>query len=154
VPVTGTQICDQYDAPSIPPGYDKHGCWTPTEYFEAPPEVIPPVDAAAPKLLLRASGTEPMGIEGTLYFIRAVSPTVRIVLARQWEWPSLDQRVPPGAYQVTIYARTCDANCGYLDPSMLSCTVDLLAEPSTTYTIRYHVPNGMSSSAATCEVAR
>jgi hypothetical protein len=152
-PLTGVQICDQYDAPSIPPGYDTNGCWAPTEYFEAAPEVIPSVDVSAPTLLLQASGTAPMGTEGTLYFIRAVSPTARVVLERKWEWPSLEQRIPPGAYQVTIYARTCDANCGSLDPSMLSCTVDVLAEPSMTYTIAYDVSSGIDAGAS-CRVDR
>jgi hypothetical protein len=152
-PLTGVQICDQYDAPSIPPGYDTNGCWAPTEYFEAAPEVIPSVGVAAPTLLLQASGTVPMAIEGTLLFIRAVSPTARVVLERQWDWPGIEQQVPPGAYQVTIYARTCDANCGSLDPSMLSCTVDVLAEPSMTYTIAYDVSSGIDAGAS-CRVDR
>ncbi len=148
------QICDQYDAPSIPPGYDENGCWAPTEYFEAAPEVIPVVGLGAATLLLGATGTAPMGIEGTLFFFRVVSPTARVVLERQWQWPSLEQRVPPGSYQITIYARFCDANCGYLDPSMLSCTVDILAEPSMTYAIAYNVTSGVDSPGATCGVDR
>jgi len=135
----GVQICNHYDDSPIPPGYDANGCWAPTEYFERAPEVIPEVDAVAPVLRIEATGDAPMGIEGTLYFVRVVSPTGRVVLEREWDWPSLEQKVPPGAYQVTVYARACDANCGTLDPAMLSCTVDILAEPSMTYAMTYRV---------------
>jgi hypothetical protein len=135
----GAKICDQYDASPMPPGYDSNGCWTPTEYFERAPEVIPEVGVGAPLLRLEASGPTPMGIEGTLFFIRVLSPTAKIVLDREWEWPSMKQKIPPGAYQVTAYARTCDANCDFLDPTMLSCTVDLVAQPSMTYTMTYTV---------------
>lgn len=135
----GVMICEHYDDSPIPPGYDANGCWSPTEYFERAPEVIPEVDAVAPLLRIEASGDVPMGIEGTLYFVRVVSPTGRVVLERDWEWPSLEQKVPPGAYQVTAYSRACDGNCDQLDPTMLSCTVDLLAEPSMSYTMTYRV---------------
>jgi len=135
----GTMICNHYDASPIPSGYDSNGCWVPSEYLERGPEVIPPVEATAPTLRIEASGTAPMGIEGTLFFVRVMSPTSRIVLEREWQWPSMEQQVPPGSYQVTAWARTCDGNCDLLDPPTLSCTVDLLAEPSFTYTMTYEV---------------
>jgi hypothetical protein len=135
----GPSICNQYNAPSIPVGYDEDGCWHPDEYYEAPPEVIPTVGEGAPRLRIDASGPRPMGIEGTLFFVRVTSPTARVVLERTWEWPELEQEIPPGAYQVTAYARTCDGNCELLDPTMLSCTIDLVAEPSGTYTMSWEV---------------
>ncbi len=135
----GPQICDQYNAPTPPPGYDENGCWEPAEYFERAPEVIPSVAPSDPLLRIEATGQAPMGIEGTLFFVRAMSPTARIVLEREWMWPSLDQQIPPGAYQVTAFARTCDANCDYLDPTIISCTIDVVAEPSFTYTMSYDV---------------
>ena len=49
----------------------------------------------------------------------------------------MEQQVPPGAYQVTAYFRYCDGNCNLLDPTTMSCTVDILAEPSFTYTMTY-----------------
>ena len=147
-PRIGVQICETELANAV--GRDKNGCWFPGNYFEAPPEVIPQVKPGAPLIRLLTSGQAPMtSLEGTLFFIRAVSPIDRVVLARQWTWPGMEQRVPAGAYQVTIYARPCDANCGNLDPTVLSCTVDMLAEPATTKTIRYHVDD---DSKVTCEL--
>lgn len=133
----GVQICEHYDDDPIPPGYDENGCWSPTEYFERAPEVIPEVDDSAPVLRIEAAGDIPGGIEGELFFVRAISPTGRIVLDRDWEWPGMDQQVPPGAYQVTAYLRYCDGDCSKLDPPVRSCTVDILAEPSFTYTMTY-----------------
>ena len=145
-PGGGVQICNQHDASPIPPGYDSNGCWGTSDYFGRPPEVIPEPGPAAPLIRIEGSGTAPLGIEGTLFFVRAVSPSGTVVLDREWEWPSLEQSVPPGAYQVTAYARSCDANCDYLDPPAFSCTVEILAEPSMTYTMTYLVGNGASVS--------
>jgi hypothetical protein len=146
----GVMICEHYDDDPIPPGYDENGCWAPTEYFELAPTVIPEVDDVAPVLRIEATGDVPAGIEGQLFFVRAISPTGRIVLDRDWEWPGMEQKVPPGAYQVTAYLRYCDGNCSLLDPPTMSCTVDLLAEPSFTYTITYeaHGDGSVSCDAA------
>ena len=135
----GATICEQYDASPIPPGYDAKGCWTSADYFARPPEVIPEVGDAAPLLRVEATGNRPRGIEGTLFFVRAVSPSGKVILEREWDWPSMEQELPPGAYQVTAYARVCDGNCDNLDPPALSCTVDVLAQPSVTYTMAYAV---------------
>ena len=135
----GVKICEHYDDDPIPPGYDENGCWSPTEYFERAPEVIPDVDDFAPVLRIDGTGSPPGGIEGQLFFVRVSSPTGRIVLERDWEWPSMEQQVPAGSYQVTAYMRFCDGSCELLDPAMLSCTTDILAEPSFTYAMTYHV---------------
>ena len=136
---SGFMICEHYDDSPIPPGYDENGCWFPTEYMDQPPEVIPNVDGVAPVLRIDATGDAPIGIEGTMFFVRAVSPSGRVVLERDWEWPGMEQQVPPGIYQVTAYARVCAGNCERLDPPMMSCTADILLEPSFTYTMTYHV---------------
>ena len=125
-----------------------------TDADNAPPIVIPLAGLGAPTLRIRASGIEPIGFEGALYFVRAAPPGGRVVLQRQWEWPTVDQRIPAGRYQVTIYTRMCDANCGFLDPPTLSCSVGLLAEPFRTYAIEYHVPDGINSAAAICALVR
>ena len=31
-----------------------------------------------------------------MFFVRAVSPSGRVVLERDWEWPGMEQQVPPG----------------------------------------------------------
>jgi len=136
-PASGVRICDADLAGTN--GRDENGCWFPGYYFEAPPEVIPQITDSDPLIRVVAQGEAPMGIEGTLFFVRAMNPIDQVILARQWDWPGMEQRIPAGAYQVTIYARTCDANCGYLDPTTYSCTVDVLAEPATTNTIQYDV---------------
>jgi hypothetical protein len=146
----GVQICEQYDASPIPPGYDENGCWSSPDYFARPPEVIPEVGKAAPLLRIEASGNAPIGIEGTLFFVRAVAPSGTVILEREWDWPSMEQAVPPGAYQLTAYARICDGNCGMLDPPAFSCTIDVLAQPSMTYTMNYTVHE---RSRPSCDVA-
>ena len=135
----GVTICEHYKDSPIPAGYDSNGCWTEPDYFAQPDEVLPEVDASSPFLRIEASGNAPMGIEGTLFFVRAVSPSGEVSLYREWDWPSLSQQVPRGAYQVTAFARGCDANCDNLAPPGLSCTVDILAEPSMAYTMSYVV---------------
>ena len=88
-----------------------------------------------------------MGIEGTLFFVRAVSPSGKVKLHREWRWPGVTEQIPPGAYQVTAYARGCDGNCDSLDPPFLSCTADILAEPAMTYVVHYVVGgDGQSAS--------
>ena len=138
----GVTICEHYDDSPMPPGYTSDGCWTADDYFQAPPEVNPDVTDSDPILRIEASGSAPFGIEGTLFFVRVVSPSGKVVMEREWQWPSMNHRIPPGAYQVTAYARTCDGNCGLLDPPGDSCTVDLLAEPSMTLTMSYSVAHG------------
>ncbi len=135
----GVTICNHYKDSPIPAGYDSNGCWTSTDYFARPDEVLPSVDATSPRLRIEASGNAPMGIEGTLFFVRAVSPSGKVKLHREWRWPSVTQQIPPGAYQVTAYARGCDGNCDSLDPPFLSCTADILAEPAMTYVVHYVV---------------
>jgi hypothetical protein len=117
---------------------------------ERAPEVIPETDATAPTLQIEASGQPPTGIEGATYFVRVVSPTGTVVLEREWQWPSFEQNVRPGTYKVTAYSRTCSGNCAFLGPAMLSCTVDILAEPSMTYTLTYHATG---DGGVTCDAA-
>lgn len=133
----GVTICNHYKDSPIPAGYDSNGCWSSTEYFAQADEVIPDVEASSPLLRIEGSGNAPMGIEGSLFFVRAISPSGTVVLHREWDWPSLSQQVPAGPYQVTAFARGCDGNCDYLDPPGGSCTVDVLAEPSMNYTMSY-----------------
>ena len=133
----GVTICEHYKDSPIPAGYESPGCWTYSEYFAQADEVIPVVEASAPRLRIEGSGNAPMGIEGSLFFVRAVSPSGRVVLHREWDWPSLSQQIPPGAYQVTAFVRGCDGNCDNLDPPGRSCTIDVLAEPSMNYIMSY-----------------
>ena len=147
----GVTICSHYDDSPIPSGYDSNGCWTSPDFLERGPEVIPEVDSTSPLLRIEASGTAPEGFEGTLFFVRVMSTTSQIVLEREWQWPSMEQQIPPGAYQVTAWARTCDGNCGSLDPPIVSCTVDILAEPSFEYTMTYEVTAGEDAS---CDAPR
>ena len=133
----GVTICEHYKDSPLPAGYESPGCWTSTEYFAQADEVIPKVEASSPLLRIEGLGNAPMGIEGTLFFVRAMSPSGTVVLHREWDWPSLSQQIPAGPYQVTAFVRGCDGNCDNLDPLGASCTVDILAEPSMNYTMTY-----------------
>ena len=133
----GVTICEHYKDSPLPAGYESPGCWTYPEYFALPDDVIPEVEASAPRLRIEGSGNAPTGIEGSLFFVRAISPSGTVVLHREWDWPSLSQQIPPGAYQVTAFVRSCDANCGNPAPPFASCTIDVLAEPSMNYIMSY-----------------
>jgi len=133
----GVTICEHYKDSPLPAGYDAPGCWTEPDYFARPKDVIPDVEASSPRLRIAGSGNAAMGIEGSLFFIRAMSPAGEVVLHREWDWPNLTQQIPAGAYQVTAFVRGCDGNCDNLAPPARSCTIDVLAEPSMNYTMSY-----------------
>lgn len=147
------------DGASPRPGIDENGCWHIPDYFAVPPEVVPSVDETAATVVIDGSGSPPEWIEGGIFFVRAVSTSGEVVLEQRFDWPGSEVQIPPGYYQVTLYARSCDANCDYLAPPTFSCTVDLIAEPSRTFTIDYHLetPASYTSSydlTSACEVDR
>jgi hypothetical protein len=132
-----------------------YGCWEAPDSHDVPPEVVPPTGPDAAVMSIRGSGSPPGWMEGGIFFIRAVSPSGTTVLEQRFNWPSDDVPVPPGQYQVTLFARSCDGNCDSLSAPTLSCTLDLLAEPTRTFVLAYelHVPASYTSYAdlgATC----
>lgn len=119
------------------PGIDENGCWQLPDYWAVPPEILPPASDESAVLAIEGAGT-PLGwMEGGIFFIRAVTPAGRTVLETRFDWPRANQPVPAGVYQVTMFARGCNGNCDLLSPPILSCVVDLLAEPALSYTIHY-----------------
>ena len=136
-----------------------YGCWEAPDSHAVPPEVVPSTGPDAAVVSIKGSGSPPGWIEGGIFFVRAVSPSGATVLEQRFNWPGEDVSVPPGVYQVTMFARSCDGNCDSLAAPTLSCTVDLLAEPSRTFVLAYelHVPASYDSYVdlgATCGLVR
>ena len=81
-------------------------------------------------------GPQPLmlGIEGAVIFLRAVSvdgTTVadRVVMEETDTW------LPAGQYTLQAYYRTCDGNCGLLDPAAEFCHTDADVEASGSYVL-------------------
>jgi hypothetical protein len=83
--------------------------------------------------------------EGAVTFIRVKRPSGRVVLTRRL--PSSERlRLPlrPGRYRLVSWQRTCDANCGTLDPPTDRCArpLTLRAGQRLRATIRVNYATG------------
>ena len=61
------------------------------------------------------------GVEGSVLFVRLVSPEGSTVLDRPFEWPADQQRISPGQYALNVYWRGCNGNCGDLSDENSFC---------------------------------
>jgi hypothetical protein len=57
----------------------------------------------------------------------------RVVLRAK---PSFHRNLPAGRYRLSSYMRTCDGNCGFLDPPTNKCATTFELERRKTTTIR------------------
>lgn len=151
----GVTWCDY--VPLSRPGIDENGCFTIPDYYGVPADVVPMQTEESALIVVERSGRPPGGMEGGIFFIRVVTPAGRTVLETQFDRPHAEQAVPAGVYQVTLFERNCNGNCGSLGPPEGSCVVDLLAEPALSYTIHYQsvIPTQSDSFfpiTATCSV--
>jgi hypothetical protein len=73
----------------------------------------------------------PPGIEGALLFIRLADAHGRVILDRQFSWPSDRQAIPPGTYALTAYWRRCNGNCDNLGGEAPFCELSVRAGPLT-----------------------
>ena len=62
-----------------------------------------------------------MPTEGALSYIRLERTGGATVTERLPDSGRLTLTVPPGAYRLMSWQRTCDANCGHLDPPSSRC---------------------------------
>jgi hypothetical protein len=120
--------------------------------FAVPTMMRPSVDARAATIRVEGSPQQLiLGIEGFKSFIRATAPSGQVVLEQMYDWPSTEQKIPPGNYHLTLYQRNCDGNCDVLDPPTLSCVVDLPIEEGIARTISITI-TGFDK--VSCEVVR
>jgi hypothetical protein len=138
-------------------GCNENDCYT-WDRFATPALFVPPSTDQSGTLVVEGTPEQLMyGIEGQVAFVRAVANSGAVVLEQTFEWPRAEHQLPVGTYQVTVYLRTCDANCDYLDEPTLSCTADIFVEPGDIATIEYAVdidnvsPTSSSSCPATYE---
>jgi hypothetical protein len=83
--------------------------------------------------------------EGALSYIRVESPAGATLAARQLpDSGKLMLRLKPGAYRLVSWQRTCDANCGNLDPPSDRCTrpFSVTAHQEVDVTIRVDFASG------------
>jgi hypothetical protein len=94
-------------------------------------EVIPSKTTDAATLEVTFVEEVGIGIEGTVFFVKLSTPDGTVALDRRFLDPGvqspapLAQPIPPGDYRINAYYRTCDANCGFLDPPRPLCAVDV-----------------------------
>ncbi|MDQ2934686.1 MAG: hypothetical protein M3R49_06845 [Chloroflexota bacterium] len=87
-------------------------------------ELIPTVAKDAPQVEVKWIETDGvlLGIEGALGFLRSVAADGSVILDRMMETEGPSRYpTPPGEQTLVAYYRTCDGNCGTLDPEEQLC---------------------------------
>lgn len=88
-------------------------------------EIIPTVASGAPEVEVQWVETDGvvLGIEGTVGFLRSVAADGSVILDRMMKTEGRS-RYPTRSGEQTLvaYYRTCDGNCGMLDPETQLCT--------------------------------
>jgi hypothetical protein len=74
-----------------------------------------------------------LGIEGAVLFVRSVDADGTVILDRIVRAPESTIEIPAGAQTLVAYYRSCDGNCGLLDPPHDFCSVEADAEPAGSY---------------------
>jgi hypothetical protein len=123
---------------------------------ECPPTVIPPQESDSGLVRVEVANADPGWIEGGYFYMRATSPDDQVVLEQplefqfgEWESPAASGEVrppptasgeaylAPGSYELTIYGRNCNGNCGQLSPPSLECTLPITVTANDQLTIEY-----------------
>lgn len=98
-----------------------------------PKEVVPDKQGDSGSLVIEGKANYAMngGLEGNLPFVKAVDASGDTILEQHFQWPETRQALPPGSYTVNVYAMSCDANCGNLDPLQpeFRCEVPVEIQP-------------------------
>ena len=98
-------------------------------------EAIPDRTARSGSVALTV-GPQPLmlGTEGAVIFLRAISVDGATVADRAVTEETLTW-LPAGRYTLQAYYRTCDANCGLLDPAAEFCHTAVDVEASGSYVL-------------------
>ena len=122
-----------------------------------PPAVVPPQRSDSAVITVEVVHGDPGWIEGGFFFMRANSPDGQVVLEQRLEFrfdeaagpaasgeqpppPTAtgEAYLPPGDYAFTVYGRSCDGNCGFLDPPSHVCDYSITVAANQQLTIEYH----------------
>jgi hypothetical protein len=74
-----------------------------------------------------------LGIEGGVLFLKATDPAGNALLDVTVDPDGAVIPLPPGQYTLNAYSRSCDGNCGLLDPPNDLCSADARIEPDGEY---------------------
>jgi hypothetical protein len=91
-----------------------------------------------------------LGIEGAIFFLRSHDGGGDITLDRIVQHPEHRLEVPVGAQTLVAYYRTCNANCGNLDPPHDFCSIETELEAGRTYRLAVQVKG---PALATCDLS-
>ena len=108
-------------------------------YLQAacPPAVIPTQESDSAVISVELVSESPGWIEGGYFFMRATAMDDEVVLEQKLESADGTAFLPPGRYEFTVYGRSCDGNCGYLDPPSSECTTPISVAANEKLTIAY-----------------
>jgi hypothetical protein len=88
-----------------------------------------------------------LGYEGAVQFLQASDVAKVVVLDAVIADEGGTVRMTPGTYRLVAYYRSCDANCGYLDPPRTFCEADATLAPNG----RYRLTVNMTASRCSLE---
>jgi hypothetical protein len=88
-----------------------------------------------------------LGIEGAVEFLQATNAEQDVVLDAVIDEGGATVQMTPGTYRLTAYYRTCDGNCGFLDPPDTFCSADATLAPNG----RYRLAVDMTANRCTLE---
>jgi hypothetical protein len=92
------------------------------------PAATAPANAGQLKIAQVTVG-DAIPVEGALSYIRIERETGAALTRQLPGSHQLTLRVPPGAYRLMSWQRTCDGNCGYLDPPSNRCVRPFTLRP-------------------------
>ncbi len=101
----------------------------------------PHADDAEVRVTVVRKASTTMLIEGGVDFIRAHTSDGGVILDRILHEPVDTIALPPGDYVLEAYYRSCDANCGLLDPEKEYCTSEETLEAEGRYRLEITVQN-------------
>ncbi len=99
-----------------------------------------PNDAEVRVTVVRKPSTTTLS-EGGVDFVRAYASDGGVILDRILHEPVDTIALPPGDYVLEAYYRSCDANCGLLDPKKEYCTSEGTLEAEGRYRLEITVQN-------------
>lgn len=94
-------------------------------------EVVPPATADGGVVTVHAVDHTMLGIEGYVVLARLEAEDGTVVLDARIADEGRRVTVLPGRYAFTGYYRSCDGNCGYLDPPETLCSADVTVQQGT-----------------------
>lgn len=111
-------------------------------------ETIAVTGEGAPEVEVRWVETEGviLGIEGARGFIRSVAPDGSLILDRIMQQEGgIRVATRPSEQTLVAYYRTCDANCGFLDPETPLCSAFSTLQNGKTYVLEVSLRTRMCS---------